>query len=276
MRVLAPAKVNLTLHVVGQRPDGYHLLDSLVAFADIGDRIEVRAAPGLSLAVDGPFRQGVPTDGSNLVLKAATAMGPGPGAMLTLDKRLPAAAGVGGGSSDAAATLRALSSLWDKPLPAPEEVLRLGADVPVCLRARATRMAGIGENLSDGPPLPPIWAVLVNPGVDVPTPAVFARLADKSQEPMPAVLPKWPTAKAFAEWLARQRNDLQPPAMALQPVIGEVIDALDSQNGCVLARMSGSGATCFGLFEERDQANSAAQRLRLSQGDWWVAATALT
>ncbi|WP_370541691.1 4-(cytidine 5'-diphospho)-2-C-methyl-D-erythritol kinase [Actibacterium sp. 188UL27-1] len=276
MRAFAPAKINLTLHVTGQRDDGYHLLDSLVAFADIGDQITARAAPGLSLAVDGPFRDGIPIDGGNLVLRAAMTMGDGPGAMLTLDKHLPAAAGVGGGSSDAAATLRALSRLWDKPLPPPDQIMALGADVPVCLNPCVTRMQGIGEVLFDAPTLPPVWAVLVNPRIEVQTPAVFAALTSKQNAPMPTDLPNWETATDLAAWLDTQRNDLEPPARTIQPVIGDVLAALRLQPGCLTARMSGSGATCFGLFTDEVAAKVAQIGLCANQRQWWAQAAKLS
>lgn len=272
----APAKINLSLHVTGQRADGYHLLDSLVAFADVGDRLDVRPAPALSLRVSGPMAAGVPEDGSNLVLKAALALTQGGdeglGASITLDKHLPAAAGIGGGSADAAAALRLLSELWSVPLPDPEAVLALGADVPVCLHGRACRMRGLGEVLSAVPPLPPVPAVLVNPRVEVPTPAVFKLLAQKDNPPMPETLGGFADVRALAEWLAGQRNDLEGPARQVQPVIGAVLAALEASPGALLARMSGSGATCFALHESAESAADAAARLAAAQPGWWVRA----
>lgn len=275
VRVLAPAKINLTLHVTGQRSDGYHLLDSLVAFANVGDQITARAAPGLSLAVDGPFRDGIPVDGRNLVLRAAMTMGNGPGATLTLDKRLPAAAGIGGGSSDAAATLNALSQLWDVPLPSPDQITVLGADVPVCLTPRSTRMQGIGDILSAAPTLPPVWAVLVNPGVEVPTPVVFSALTQKSNPAQPDELPDWPDVHALSNWLNDQRNDLQPPAIAIEPIIADVLKVIEAQPGCLIARMSGSGATCFGLFASNNHANQAQANIAARHDQWWTVSTTL-
>lgn len=267
----APAKINLSLHVTGQRPDGYHLLDSLVAFADVGDRLTARAAPGLSLAVTGPMAAGVPVDGSNLVLKAALALGvANPGASLTLEKHLPAAAGIGGGSSDAAAALRVLSDLWNVALPDPAAVLALGADVPVCLRDGACRMQGLGEVLSEVPALPEVPAVLVNPRVEVPTPSVFKALTYKENAPMSEVVPAFADVRALAAWVAEQRNDLEPPACRLQPVISKVLAVLAGGEGALLARMSGSGATCFALHESAESATRAARQLAQAQPDWWV------
>ena len=268
----APAKINLSLHVTGRRADGYHLLDSLVAFADIGDRLEARAAPALSLQVTGPLAEGVPLDGSNLVLKAALALNQhGKGASLVLHKHLPAAAGIGGGSSDAAAALRILASLWDCPMPTADEVLALGADVPVCLVGQACRMAGIGEVITAVPRLPCVPAVLVNPRVDVPTPQVFKALRNRDNAPMPEAIPQFHDVAALAAWLRGQRNDLEAPAQQAQPVIGTVLAALSAAPGALLARMSGSGATCFALHESADSAARAARTLAEQHPDWWVA-----
>lgn len=266
----ARAKINLTLHVTGQRADGYHLLDSLVCFADVGDGISAAPSRTLSLEVGGPLAARVPTDDGNLVLRAAKLFGAGKGAHITLDKHLPHAAGIGGGSADAAATLLALAELWDMDLP--EGVLSLGADVPVCLSPMALRMEGIGETLSPIPPLPPLFAVLVNPGVEVPTPAVFKALSRKDNAPMSS-LPGWSDAASFAAWCAAQRNDLQAPAISIAPVIQNVLDAL---SGSLLARMSGSGATCFGLCASKAQAVRIAAQIKSDHPDWWVVDTALS
>lgn len=266
IKVFAPAKINLTLHVTGQRKDGYHLLDSLVAFADVGDRITLMASDETRLTVDGPRAAGVPVDASNLVMKAA-ALFDRPVA-IHLSKHLPAAAGIGGGSSDAAATVLGMADLLeDKRLP--EGVTELGADVRVCLMRQGTRMRGIGEDVSPVA-LPELHAVLVNPGVDVPTPAVFKALKHKDNPPMPAKLPKFKDAGSLTFWLAGQRNDLEAPAIALAPVISEVLDALRAAPGSKLARMSGSGATCFALFGTRDEAETAAQQISLLYEGWWV------
>ncbi|ARE39583.1 4-diphosphocytidyl-2-C-methyl-D-erythritol kinase [Rhodovulum sp. P5] len=273
VEVFAPAKINLTLHVTGQRADGYHLLDSLVIFADTGDRLTLAPSDDLRLSVTGPRAEGVPTDGRNLVLKAAALFGAGQGADITLEKHLPAAAGIGGGSSDAAAALRGLARLWSRPMPDDDAVLSLGADVPVCLAPRPVRMRGVGEVIEAGPKLPPMGLILVNPGVEVSTPAVFKALDRKDNPAMPHP-PGWATAAVMAHWLAEQRNDLEPPARALSPVIGEVLDMIAATPGCLLARMSGSGATCFGIYDTRGQAQAAAATLRTDRPDWWVEAAA--
>lgn len=268
----APAKINLTLHVTGQREDRYHLLDSLVVFVDVGDSVHVLADGANDLTVTGPFAEGVPTDGSNLVMKAKAAFLPDADVALRLDKHLPPASGIGGGSSDAAATLRALSQAFDRPLPAPDQVTNLGADVPVCLRARPTRMRGIGDQLDDVEGLPPIHMVLVNPKVEVPTPQVFAALSSKTNRAMPVDLPDWDDAVALAAWLKTQRNDLEMPARSIAPAIGVVLSRIAATDGCLLARMSGSGATCFGLYASRTEADWAARDIREVFPDWWVAA----
>jgi 4-diphosphocytidyl-2-C-methyl-D-erythritol kinase len=268
---LAPAKVNLALHVTGRRPDGYHLLDSLVVFPRLGDRLEAVPAGELSLAIGGPFGAGLAAEPDNLVLRAARLIRPsGEGAALRLVKALPVASGIGGGSADAAATLRLLARLWRAPLPSPAAVLGLGADVPVCLAGRACRMAGIGERLTPLD-LPPFWIVLANPGVPLATGAVFAGLAGASGPPLPD--PPGPgDLDALAAWLARQRNDLEPPAVSAAPAVAEAIAALAAQPGCRLARMSGSGATCFGLFAAEPPARAAAAALARARPAWWVAA----
>ncbi len=263
----ARAKVNLTLHVTGQREDGYHLLDSLVCFADVADTVRVTQSDRLSLMVDGPLAAGVPTDARNLVLKAAHLFECEKGAEINLSKHLPHAAGIGGGSADAAATLLALAELWDIALP--DDVLSLGADVPVCLSPMALRMQGVGEKLSIIPPLPELPAVLVNPRVAVETPPVFNALKYKKNPPMEAV-PEFSDVHSLATWCSNQRNDLQEPAIGIAPLIQEVLDALDP---ALFARMSGSGATCFGLCETKDQAQELARDIEAKHPDWWVVAT---
>lgn len=272
-RELAPAKVNLTLHVTGRRNDGYHLLDSLVVFPAIGDVLEAEPATGLSLTLDGPFGADLHAGSENLVLRAAELMRPagrGPGAALRLVKCLPVASGIGGGSSDAAATLRLLSRLWERPLPDSSSVLSLGADVPVCLAGESSRMRGIGERLV-GVTLPPFWVVLVNPRVPVPTKAVFAALSVRQNSPMPEPA-RFGDLPDMVGFLASQRNDLEAPALTVQPRIGAVLEALTGQPGCALARMSGSGATCFGVFARQTAALDAVAALGLAHPDWWVAA----
>ena len=265
----APAKVNLTLHVTGRRGDGYHLLDSLVVFAGVGDRVSASLADEASLVVTGPMAAGLSGEGDNLVLRAARLMGVA--ARIGLEKVLPVSSGIGGGSADAAATLRLLARLSGRALPGAAEVLALGADVPVCLQGRAVRMTGIGEGLGAVPALPEAWLVLVNPGVGVSTPAVFKALARADNAPMPREVPKMRSAAELAAFLSMQRNDLEAPAMALHPVIGRVKAALSAQPGCRVARMSGSGATCFGLFDDPLAAHAAARAIRAAEPAWWVA-----
>ncbi len=269
----APAKVNLTLHVTGQRADGYHLLDSLVAFADVGDRITVRSAPTLTLQITGPRAADLPVQDDNLVLRAARLMGAT--AAITLEKTLPVASGIGGGSADAAATLRALARLGQRPLPDAAAVLTLGADVPVCLAGTTVRMQGVGERLNAVSTLPEGWLVLVNPGVAVPTPAVFKALPRKDNAPMPREMPRLRSAADLAAFLQMQRNDLEPPATVITPAIRQTVQALGAQPGCLIARMSGSGATCFGLFADGLTAASAARALARQYPAWWVQAGAI-
>ncbi|MCG6904579.1 MAG: 4-(cytidine 5'-diphospho)-2-C-methyl-D-erythritol kinase [Rhodobacter sp.] len=270
VEAFAPAKINLTLHVTGQRADGYHLLDSLVVFADVGDRVSCVPCPRTILTPVGPFLASVPCDGTNLVLRAKQAFAPDQTAEIWLEKNLPPASGIGGGSSDAAATLRALSEAFDLPLPPPQDFAGLGADVPVCLLARPTRIRGIGEQLDAVPNLPPLHMVLVNPGVEVPTPGVFVALSDKTNAPMPKDLPDFTDTAALALWLGAQRNDLELPARAIAPAIGVALSGIKQTDGCLLARMSGSGATCFGLFASRVEANKARDQLAKAHPDWWI------
>lgn len=268
----APAKVNLTLHVTGQRPDGYHLLDSLVVFVAVGDVVQVAGAADLSLAIDGPMAAGLSAGEDNLVMRSARMLAPAKGAAIRLTKNLPLGAGIGGGSSDAAATLRALANLWKLPVPGATVCARLGADVPVCLRPRTRRMSGIGEVLADAPRLPPLWLVLVNPGVHIATPEVFRRLVKKNNAPMPKDLPACNNASALAAFLRAQRNDLEAPARELEPRIDQVLARIAATEDCLLARMSGSGATCFGLYASSDRAEAAARILNDAGLNWWVKA----
>jgi 4-diphosphocytidyl-2-C-methyl-D-erythritol kinase len=270
VRYFAPAKVNLALHVTGRRDDGYHLLDSLVVFAGVGDWLEIRAAPDLSLSVTGPRSGGVPTDRSNLVWRAAEAFGCGAGATITLEKHLPHAGGIGGGSADAGAALRGLADLWGVDHPGLAAMLAIGADTPVCALSEPARMRGIGEVLDPVPPLPPIWLVLANPGVEVPTGPVFKAMASVDNAPLPT--PEWSDAESLLGWLTKTRNDLEPAARSLVPEVGETIAALADLDGCRLARMSGSGATCFAIFTDEAAARDGAERLRAMAPDWWVEA----
>ncbi len=269
--VFAPAKINLTLHVTGRRPDGYHLLDSLVAFADCGDRLRVCRAGATRFEIGGPMAAGLPADDGNLVLRAAGLMAAAGPMAIRLEKNLPVAAGLGGGSADAAATLLAIAGESGAPLPPAGAVAALGADVPACLAGRALRMSGIGERLAPLR-LPPLHFVLVNPGVALPTARVFAALRQPDNPPMPPDLPDWPTPETFAGWLRGCRNDLEAPALALEPEIGRVLEALAQSGEALVVRMSGSGASCFALFASRARAERAAREIARRQPGWWVVA----
>lgn len=278
----ASAKINLTLRITGKRADGYHLLDSLVAFARIGDTLELHPADRYSLTIDGPFAEGLSNGPDNLVTRAieslAEALGRRPAVSARLTKRLPIASGIGGGSADAAAALRALLSLWSIT-PEPDALaslaLSLGADAPVCLDNAPRRMQGIGEQLTPIARLPLVPIVLVNPGVPTPTGAVFkARTAAFSAplDPPPAGF----DAASLAAFVAKGGNDLAPPARRLVPVIDAVLAGLNDQPGCRVAAMSGSGATCFGLFETAAAAKAAASAIGAAQPGWWAVASHLT
>jgi len=276
-REFAPAKINLYLHITGQRADGYHTLDSLIAFANIGDVIEARAADELSLRIVGPNAGALHAAAAdNLALRAARALRDRcvvtRGARLTLRKNLPVAAGIGGGSADAAATLRALIRLWRiKPA---ERVLAslalsLGADVPACLRGRAVFAGGIGERLAAAPSLPSAAIVLINPGIGLPTPHVFAaRQGPFSTAQRFRAAPR--DFRALAALIAERRNDLTDAAVQLCPPVAEILARLAEASGCLVARMSGSGATCYGIFDGSAAAARAARRIGVEHPDWWI------
>lgn len=285
----AAAKINLTLRIVGRRPDGYHELVSLVAFAGVGDALSLGTGAALSLRIGGPFSAGLAAADDNLVLRAARELATRVDGLalgsFSLTKRLPVASGIGGGSADAAAALRLLARA-NGVSPADPRVFAaagaLGADVPVCVDLRSRVMRGIGEILSAPLALPQLPAVLVNPGVPVETRVVFAALA-KARAGGAAAAPADPepdwaairSSAALVEAVARGRNDLEPVAISLAPPVADVLAALRAQDGCRLARMSGSGATCFALFDTRRAAAVAAQRVRLRHPAWWVQATTI-
>jgi 4-diphosphocytidyl-2-C-methyl-D-erythritol kinase len=276
VREFARAKINLCLHVTGRRPDGYHLLESLVVFPEVGDPLTVEpASAGLSLALGGPFAAALGAGDDNLVLRAAEALRPGAaGAAILLEKRLPVASGMGGGSADAAAALRALSRLWALDPGArrlADIALSLGADVPVCLAQRPAVMAGIGERLGPAPALPEFWIALVNPMIATPTAEVFRALPRADNAPLAPAPKRFETLDHLSNWLAAHRNDLQAPAIGLRPAIGEALAALEAQVGARLARMTGSGATCFALFAIEAPAAAAAAAIRRAHPEWWVA-----
>jgi 4-diphosphocytidyl-2-C-methyl-D-erythritol kinase len=325
LKIAAPAKINLALHVTSQRSDGYHLIESLVAFAHAADQITISAVKTDSLTFSGPFAGLLATDtADNLVLKArdalrAAAIPPCPPVAIHLEKNLPLSSGIGGGSADAAATLKGLNDHWQLGL-TPEHLcaigLRLGADVPMCLHGRPLIAKGIGE-IIEPVDLPPFHMLLVNPGVSVSTPAIFKALANKDNQGLPSISPlmeemspqatergsvsapiRHPRARPedpdfaplqtksgssgqarrgregeslpgrLVEYLTATRNDLQTPAIELQPVIAEAIAALE-HSGALFARMSGSGATCFGLFADERSRNSAAANIRSRHAQWW-------
>ncbi|MGE0735101.1 MAG: 4-(cytidine 5'-diphospho)-2-C-methyl-D-erythritol kinase [Alphaproteobacteria bacterium] len=280
----ACAKINLFLHILGKRKDGYHLLDSLVVFADVHDTIEVRPAKSLSLTVKGPFAAALKKSGAtrnNLVLRAARALQKAAkvrsGAAIALTKRMPVASGIGGGSADAAATLRALARLWQLNVDdaAMAKIgLALGADVPVCLAGKAAYVGGVGDALAPASVLPAAPMVLVNPGIAVPTKTVFKRRTGAFSEPGRFADPAR-NATALGILLARTHNDLTVPALGIAPVIADIIARLFAQPGCSIARMSGSGATCYGIFETDAQAEAAAAALRAMHRKWWVQQTQL-
>jgi 4-diphosphocytidyl-2-C-methyl-D-erythritol kinase len=279
--VLAPAKLNLFLHVGEKREDGYHGLESLVVFAEAADRLSFRLAETFSLEVAGPFAAQCPSGGDNLVLKAARALanrsGIKTGAVIALEKTLPVASGIGGGSADAAAALRGLNVLWGLDLPQAalmDLAAGLGSDIPACVLSRPCWMAGRGERITPTAAMPRLALVLVNPGVAAPTPAVFAALNARTglgalEPPQEGIATVWD----LVSYLKDSANDLEAPASRLHPVIESVLDALDREPGCVTAQMSGSGATCFGLFDGFELARSAADRMRIERPRWWVCPT---
>jgi 4-diphosphocytidyl-2-C-methyl-D-erythritol kinase len=279
----APAKVNLTLRIAGRRADGYHDLESLVAFAPFGDTLRLRIGVPLAIAVSGPTAGGAGPDADNLVLRAARALSARVDGLklgrFALTKRLPAGAGLGGGSSDAAAALRLIAqanglTLDDRCLF--EAARATGADVPVCLDPQPRLMRGTGDILSAPLALPRLGILIAHPGVAVPTAKVFAALGLAPGERQGAPAPAWTEGvcgrEAFLASLAAQPNDLEAAAVAIAPVIGDALHAIAALRGCRLARMSGSGSACFGLFESAHAAAAAARQLRLAQPAWWVRA----
>ena len=279
----APAKINLTLRVTGRRADGYHLLDSLVVFTELGDRLSVRQPAAdeaeLSLLVEGPFAAQLNGETDNLVLRAARRLaedaGIAPQAVFSLEKRLPVASGIGGGSADAAAALHLLNRLWDleRPLSAVQALaLPLGADIPVCVLKQPTMMRGIGEELRPLDRLPSFALLLVNPGVAVSTDEIFATRQGAFTTPTPPP-PGFGELNGLLDWLSREANDLEEPARRLCPAVGEVLETLGRTTGCRLARMSGSGATCFGLYATLAEAEAAAEAVARAYPAWWVAAS---
>ncbi|MEP2759172.1 MAG: 4-(cytidine 5'-diphospho)-2-C-methyl-D-erythritol kinase [Hyphomicrobiales bacterium] len=275
------AKLNLALHVTGRREDGYHLLDSLVVFATSGDLLRVSKASSLTLSIDGPKAPNIDDSTDNLVLRAAKALTEFAtsreqsvgGAHISLTKCLPVAAGIGGGSADAAATLRALNQLWELNLShkqLEDMSAGLGADVPVCIGDGATRIRGIGTQLEPVSHVPSFNIVLVNPNISVSTPAIFKSLDKPDNMPM-TTLPATSELDEWLNWLRISRNDLFAPTLRLCPEIDDVLSAL-TLHGARLVRMSGSGATCFGVFEDFPGAEAAAASVFKAHPNWWVEA----
>jgi 4-diphosphocytidyl-2-C-methyl-D-erythritol kinase len=285
-RQQAPAKVNLFLHVTGKRDDGYHLLESLVCFTASSDVVsgELRDDGAITLSITGPMAANLALEDTsdNLVMRAARMLqaesGTTQGADLILDKRLPIASGIGGGSADAAATIRLLCEMWKLDLDAntlSRIALSLGADVSVCLHGRTCLMSGIGEEITALPDLPSVPMVLINPGKAVSTPEIFKARADEGFSATGA----WDTEQTFqsgaalADALSECGNDLTLPATGILPEICDVLNALAREEGCLLARMSGSGATCFGIYDTNDQAERAANAIAAQNPDWWISPT---
>ena len=282
----ARAKINLTLHIEGRRPDGWHALESLVCFAGKSDALSLTPGAALALTVDGPTAMAAGDGDDNLVLRAARHLaGLVPGLAMGafhLTKRLPVAAGVGGGSADAAAALRLLAqanglSIEDERVMATARAT--GADVPVCVGSKARMMRGVGGDLGPTLRLPPLFAVLVNPGVPVETKSVFARIGLAPGESLGGgahpLIADGASLDQLLPLLRKSRNDMEDAASIVAPVIGSVIAVLSAARGCKLARMSGSGATCFALFETCQAASQAAKVIRRDHPSWWVAATLL-
>lgn len=277
LTVTAPAKINLFLHVTGKRPDGYHALESLIAFTDFADRLVFQPSAALSLKVTGPFASGVPTDSSNLILRVAEKLnrhlGIKKGVHIALEKKLPASAGLGGGSADAAATFSALNQLWDLRLSLETMcnlALPLGADIPVCLIGKPAFIQGIGEKITPCAPFPLLHILLVSPRIPLATASVFAQNFSYFSTPRASLPFGFPDSKSLQSFLATTRNDLTVHAQQLVPEIDIVLTAIQECDGCLLSRMSGSGATCFGLFDNADTLKEAIYALRETHPGWWA------
>ncbi len=273
----APAKINLFLHVTGKRADGYHDLQSLVGFAGAGDVIVAERATEISLAIDGEFAEGLASEKNNLVLKAAELLakkfGIRDALRFTLTKNLPVASGIGGGSADAAAALRCALALLDMPdADVMDIAAQVGSDVAVCVRSATAFMQGRGEDVTLLPALPPVPLVLANPGVAVSTASVFRQLVIRNRDRLDAPTRPFASVAELISYLGATRNDLEAPAVGLEPQIGKVLDALGAC-GALFTRMSGSGATCFGFFESTEGADAAAARMARENPGWWVRAT---
>lgn len=283
LTIFAPAKINLFLHVTGKTDNNYHTLDSLINFADIGDEITIEPASQFSFDIDGPYAgyfnadaQKSTDESTNLVVKAVFAMAQKferlPDFKITLTKNLPIASGMGGGSSNAAATIWGLLEWWNIPTNTddlPELFLKLGADVPVCYYSQPARMQGIGDLVTPVPDMPELDILLINPGKPCPTEKVFAGITPPYSEKI-TFPPHFKSTHALIEFLSHQRNDLTPAASNIVSEINEILPLIQKQKGCALARLSGSGATCFGIFENADTAKEAEIKIREQNPDWWI------
>lgn len=279
------AKINLALHVVGARADGYHDLKSLVVFTDYGDHLTATRADVDRLTLSGPFADELADtdlDSTNLVLETLTKFRTRypdilpAGLHIHLEKNLPIASGIGGGSADAAATLRLIARYSGDKI-SPQQVadlaIEMGADVPMCLAAKTSLVTGIGAHITPLNSMPPLYLTLVNPGVALSTPAMFKALKRTDNQSVPPLGSGFKTIPELTSWLSQTRNDLQAPAQNLVPEISQIIASLTSANGTILARMSGSGATVFGLYASHSDAQNAAQKIKSENGNWWVVTT---
>ena len=279
----APAKINLYLHIMGLRQNGYHELESLVSFAGIHDTIRMTPAKELNLFITGPYRKDLQSENNNLVIKAAIALrkrnNVNAGANIILEKNLPIASGIGGGSADCAATLKGLAQLWGLNISVydlNQLGLKLGSDIPICLHGQTAFISGRGEIIKNAPLLPSFWLVLVNPGVSLSTSAVFnayQKVHNKSWSQPGFFSDSQSTTEELACLLDDRQNDLTDAAISLQPVIKDVLKTLKSSDGVLLTRMSGSGATCFGIFNNSRYADLAAKKISSNYPNWWVCPT---
>jgi 4-diphosphocytidyl-2-C-methyl-D-erythritol kinase len=284
--ISAPAKINLYLHVIGLRQNGYHALDSLVSFAGIHDTIHLTPAADLNLVITGPYKNDLESENNNLVIKAAIALrektGVNSGANIVLEKNLPVASGIGGGSADCAAALKGLVNLWKIDINISDLTqlsLQLGSDIPVCLHGKTAFMSGRGEVIKNAPTLPSCWVVLVNPGVSLSTPEVFKarqKILKKNYSQPGQFFVTPTTTSKLANLLKKRSNDLTEAAISLQPVINEALIALQVTDGVLLTRMSGSGATCFGIYDDSFSAKLAAKKISFNYPNWWVCPTPIS
>ena len=273
----ASAKVNLCLQIVGQKSNGFHLLDSIVGFTEFGDHLSFKKSDKLELTVKGAFSDQIPVDRSNLILKAAelvrTLNNIKTGAHIILTKNLPPSAGLGGGSSDAAATIRGLSRMWGTDLPEIHDLMKIGSDLPVCINQKTQHMKGFGDVFNVVNTFPNLPILLVNPLKKVSTQTVFRKLENKKNSPLSKYEKLFQTKKDWINWLLLQRNDLMEPAVSIEPVISEVLQFISNQISVEKVSMSGSGATCFGVFENKHDCDLAMKKVRRERPEWWSVST---